>query len=128
MTRSTLSDTMKISLLELGDSVRISGEQRESVEIALNKLVRLGARITDAPHHDGEKWTATCQREDLPTDDVHVERLGNRVFLRSRSFEHLHAKVAEFAEIGGTLLEGDIFRIGAFYTAVFYDSSGHIKP
>lgn len=128
MNRRTLSDTMKISLVDLGDSVQISGEKRESVEVALSKLVRLGARITDAPHQDGEKWTATCQREDLPTNDVQIERLGNRVFLRSRSFEHLHAKVAEFAEIDGTILEGDVFRIGAFYTAVFYDCFGHIKP
>lgn len=127
MTRQTYSDTMKVSLLDLDDLVRISGEKRECVDLALSELARLGARITDAPHREGEKWTASCQREDLPTDDVQIERLGNRVFLRSRSFGCLHTKVSELAGIRGTILEGEIFRIGAFFTAVFYDSFGLIQ-
>lgn len=127
MARQTLSDTMKITLLDSGDSVRISGHERERVETALNELVRSGARVSDEPRHDGANWTASCRRVDPPAEEFQIERLGNRLLVRSRSLERLHDKAAEFAEIGVTR-KGEIFKIDGFYTAVFYDRSGHIEP
>ncbi len=125
MGRRIVSDTLHVTLVDSGDSILISGYEREKVELVLNQLVQLGSTVADKPHVDGSKWTASCRRRDVPNSEVQVERLGHRLFIRSRSLERVRAKVAELAE-SGARLEGEIFRIGAFYTAVFYDPSGDI--
>lgn len=127
MARQTLSDTMKITLLDSGDSVRISGKERDKVETALNELVRSGARISDTPRREGTEWAASIHRHDPPAEEFQIERLGHRLLVRSRSLERLYARAAEFAEIG-IVRKGEIFKVDGFFTAVFYDRSGYIKP
>lgn len=126
MSRQTLSDTMKITLLDSGDSVRISSDEREKVESALNELVRSGARISDMPHREANEWAASIHRSDPPDEEFQVERLGNRLLVRNRSLEHLKAKAAEFAEIG-IIQKGEILKIDGFFTAIFYGRSEEIK-
>jgi hypothetical protein len=125
--RRTVSDTLNVTVVDSGDSIVISGYEREKVELVLNQLVQLGSTVIDKPHVDGSKWTASCRKPDVPDSEVEVERLGHRLFLRGRSIERMRVKVAELAE-SGARLEGEIVRIGAFYTAVFYDPSGDITP
>lgn len=125
MARRVVSETLNVTVVDSGDSILISGHEREKVELVLNQLVQLGSTVIDKPHVDGSKWTASCRRRDVPNSEVQVERLGHRVFIRDRSLERVRSKVAELAE-NGARLEGEIVRIGAFYTAVFYDPSGDI--
>lgn len=125
MARRIVSDTLNVTVVDSGDSIRISGYEREKVELVLNQLLQLGSTVLEQPHVDGSKWTASCRRRDVPDSEVQVERLGHRLFIRGRSLERVRAKVAELAE-GGVRLEGEIVRIGAFYTAVFYDPSGDV--
>ena len=127
MARQTLSDTTKITLLDSGDSVRISGKERNSVEVALNEFVRSGARVSDVPRREDHGWAASCHRSDPPGEEFQVERIGHRLLVRSRSLERLQAKTAEFFGIG-VVRQGEILRIDGFYTAVFYDRSGQIEP
>lgn len=127
MARQILGDTLNVTLVDSGDSILISGYEREKVELVLNQLLQLGSRIVEAPHVDGSKWAASCRRPDVPYDVVEVERLGHRVFIRGRSLERVRAKAAELAE-GGAHPEGGIYRIGAFHTAVLYDPSGRLTP
>jgi hypothetical protein len=118
---------MKFTLEDSGHSIRISGDERTKVEDAVIQLVQSGAYVGAAPHRVGEKWTAKCHRIDPRGDALQIERLGHRLFMRSRSIERVCAKIAELNEAGGTQ-EGEIFKVGAFYTAVFYDPSGCIEP
>jgi hypothetical protein len=126
MARETLSNTMKFTLLDSGHTIKVSSDTREKVEDALGELAKSGAYVGDAPHREGGKWTATCHRFEPPGDELQIERLGHRLFLRSRSLERVKAKVAEFSA-GGGAQEGAIIKVGAFYTAVFYDPADHIK-
>jgi hypothetical protein len=123
--RRTVSDTLHVTLVDFGDSTLISGYEREKVELVLDQLVQLGSSVIDKPHQDGMKWTASCRRRDDPDSEVQVERLGHRLFIRGRSLERVRTEVNELAKCG-VQLEGDIVRIGAFYTAVFYDPSGDL--
>ena len=125
MSRRTLSDTLNVTLMDSGDLTQISGHERENVELVVSQLVQLGLRVVSAPHVDGSMWTATCRRLEIPGDEVQIERLGRRLFIRSRSLERARAKVVELSE-SGARPEGEIFRIGAFYTAVLYDPSGRV--
>jgi hypothetical protein len=127
MARRIVSDTLNVTVVDSGDSTLISGYEREKVELVLNQLVQLGSTVVDTPHVDGSKWTASCRKPDVPDTEVQVERLGHRLFVRGRSPERVRAKVAELAERGARR-EGETVRIGAFYTAVFYDPSGNITP
>jgi hypothetical protein len=127
MSRRTLSDTLNVTLMDSGDLTQISGHERESVELVVSQLVQLGLRVVSPPRVDGAMWTATCRRLEIPGDAVQIERLGRRLFIRSRSLERARSKVAELSE-GGARPEGEIFRIGAFYTAVLYDPSGCVSP
>jgi hypothetical protein len=125
--RRTVSDTLNVTVVDSGDSIVISGYEREKVEFVLNQLVQLGSSVIDKPHVDGSKWTASCRKRDVPDGEVEVERLGHRLFIRGRSLERVRTEVNEIAKCG-VHLEGEIVRIGAFYTAVFYDPSGAITP
>lgn len=127
MSRRTLSDTLNVTLMDSGDLTQISGHERENVELVVSQLVQLGLRVVSAPHVDGSMWTATCRRLEVPGDEVQIERLGRRLFIRSRSLERARAKVVELSE-SGARPEGEIFRIGAFYTAVLYDPSDCVPP
>lgn len=125
MSRRTLSDTLNVTLLDSGDLTQVSSHEREKVDLVLEQLVQLGFRIVDEPHVDGSVWTACLRRPNVPPDGVQIERLGRRLFVRSGSLELVRAKVAELAEVGAHP-EGEIFRIGAFYTAVLYDPSASV--
>jgi ribosomal protein L6P/L9E len=127
MSRRTTSDTLNVTVVDSGDSIVISGYEREKVELVLNQLLKLGATVIHEPHVDGAKWTASCRRRDPPDSEIQVERLGHRLFIRGRSLERVSAKAAELTA-SGARREGEIVRIGAFYTAVFYDPSGNITP
>jgi hypothetical protein len=127
MARRIVSDTLNVTVVDSGDSILVSGYEREKVELVLNQLLQLGSTVIDKPHVDGSKWTASCRKRDVPESEVEVERLGHRLFIRGRSLDRVRAKVAELTG-SGARLEGEIVRIGAFYTAVFYDPSGGITP
>ncbi|MGE5138547.1 MAG: hypothetical protein ACM3JD_03710 [Rudaea sp.] len=126
MARETLSNTMKFTLLDSGHTIQVSGNTRDRVENALGELAKSGAYVSDLPHREGGKWTATCHRFEPPGDEIQIDRIGNRLFLRTRSLERLRAKVAELSTGGGTQ-EGEIIRVGAFYTAVYYDPTHQAK-
>jgi hypothetical protein len=127
MARQTVSDTMKFRLVDSGDSIEISGAEREEVEAAVRQLAHCGAYVGRALRHDGEKWTASCHRFDPPDDTIQIEWVGSHLFIRSRSIECVRVKVAGLAQAGLTQ-EGAILRIGAFYSAVLFDPSGHFEP
>ncbi len=127
MARRTLSDTLNVTLMDSGDVTHISGYTRESVAFVLDEYVHFGFRVIDQPHESGSMWTASCRRPEVPNDEVQVEKLGRRLFVRSRSLECVRAKMAEFAA-NGARPDGEVFRVGPYYTAVLIDSSGSIPP
>lgn len=87
MSRRTLGDTLNVTLMGSGDLVQISGYTRESVEFVLDRFVNIDFRVIDQPHESGSMWTACCRRPEVPHDEVQVEKIGHRLFVRSRQRE-----------------------------------------
>jgi hypothetical protein len=122
MSRRIVSYTLHVTLMEFGDSIEITGRTRDHVEFVLGQLVQFGSTIVQMPHENGSTWTASCRRIEIEKDGVHVEALGNRLFVRGRSLERVRAKVATLARLGAHL-EGGICRIGEFHSAVCHNPS-----
>src|SRR5512135_1585565 len=121
MARIVVSDTLNVTLFDRGDSVLISGTDRENVELVLNQLVNLGATVVHRPQETGSNWTATCRRPPLAEDDVQVEKLGYRYFVRGRSLEGVRAKVRELRGQGAEQ-ETSVNKIDDAYIAVCHDA------
>jgi hypothetical protein len=120
-----VSDPLHVALFDTGDSILISGTRRENVELVLRQLVQLGSTVVDKPHETGSNWTASRRRPDIADDEVQVERLGYRFFIRGRSFELVRSRVAELTKPSARL-EGEIYGIDDLFIAVCHDSSGDI--
>jgi len=119
MARRIVSDTLHVTLLDCGDSIQISGTEREHVELVLSQRLLLGGRVVDRPRQSGSMWIASYRRVYIPADELQVENFGHRFYVRSRSLERVRTKVAELTE-SGARLDGEFFRIDEFYTAVCY--------
>lgn len=117
MSRRIVSDTLNVTLVDSGDSIQITGKDRESVEFVLGHLVQFGSTIVELPQESGAVWTASCRRVEIMSDEVQIEPLGHRFFIRSRSQARVQAKAVRLAQLGAAL-EGEICKIGDFYTAV----------
>lgn len=121
-----VSDTLNVTLFDTGDSILISGTEREDVELVLKELVRLGATQVRKPQQVvGSNWTASCTRAEL-AGEVEVEKLGHRFFIRGRTIEAVHAKVVELADRGARL-EGEIENIDDFFIAICHNSTVRIN-
>jgi hypothetical protein len=116
-----VSDTLNVTLVDTGELVLISGPNRVNVESVLRQLVRMGATIVQGVQKSDAKWTASCRRPPLVQDEVQVERLGYRHFVRGRSLAGVLAKVTEL-EAEGATQEGSITRIDGVYIAVCHDA------
>jgi len=127
MARRTVSDTLNVTLMDSGDVTQISGYTRESVQFVLDQYVHIGFRVIDQPRESGTMWTASCRRPAVPNDEVQVEQIGHRVFVRSRSLESVRAKMAELGD-SGAQPEGEVFKVGPYYTGVLLDASGSVPP
>jgi len=127
MARRTVSDTLNVTLMDSGDLTQISGYSRESVQFVLDQYVHIGFRVIDQPSKSGTMWTASCRRPTVPNDEVQVERIGRRVFVRSRSLESVRAKMDELAA-SGAQREGELFRVGPYYTGVLRDAADSLPP
>jgi len=121
MPRVVVSDTLNVTLFDTGESILVSGTEREDVELVLKQLVEMGATVIDKPSETGPIWTATCRRPDIPNGDAHVEQLGHRFFIRGRALEAVRAKVSELAERGARL-NGKIEKIDNYFIAVCDDA------
>jgi hypothetical protein len=119
MARSIVSETLRVTLLDCGDSIQVSGNEREHVELVLGQQLLLGSRVIDKPRQSGSMWIASFCTVNIPTDDIQVENFGHRFYVRSRSLDRVRSKVGELTK-WGALLEGEIFKIDEFYTAVCY--------
>lgn len=119
MARRIVSDTLRVTLLDCGDSIQISGNEREHVELVLGQQLLLGSRVVDKPRRSGSMWIASFRRVNIPTDEVQVENFGHRFYVRSRSLDRVRTKVAELTKWGARS-EGETFKIDEFYTAVCY--------
>lgn len=115
-----VSETMNVTLFDSGDSILISGTERQDVELAIKELVKLGATLVQKPEAFGSIWTASCQRADL-TGNVEVETLGTRTLIRGRTLEAVQAKVNEFAE-RGCRLDGEIEHLDGYFIAACHDA------
>lgn len=121
MARMVVSDTLHVTLFDTGDAVLISGPDRENVELVLKQLVQLGSSVVDKPHETASNWTASCRRPTIAGDEVQVEKLGYRYFVRGRSLERVHTKVAELNGRGATQ-EGSIYEIDGLFLAVCHEA------
>lgn len=121
MARVVLSDTLNVTLFDTGDSVLISGTDRENVELVLEQLEQLGATVVRGPQETGSNWTASCSRPPLAEYGVQVEKLGYRYFVRGRSLERVRAKVRELSG-QGAVQEGSINKIDDVYIAICHDA------
>jgi hypothetical protein len=122
MSRRIVSDTLHVTLIESGDSIEVTGRDRDHVEFVLGQLVQFGSTIVQPPRESGSAWTASCRRVEIRNNEVQIEALGNRFFIRSRSEERVRAEVATLAQLDAPL-EGEIFKIGDFYTAACHRSN-----
>jgi len=115
MDRVLVSDTLNVTLFDSGESVLISGTERQDVELVIRELMKLGARLVRKPEAVGSNWTASCQRAE-PTEDLQVETLGTRTLIRGREFEVVQAKVDEYTK-RGCRLDGEIEHLDGYYIA-----------
>lgn len=120
MARVVVSDTLNVTLFDTGDSILISGTEREDLDLVIKQLVQLGATLIDKPQEIGPIWTASCRRPEIANGDVQVEKLGYRLYIRGRTLEAVRAKVAELMERGARL-DGEIETIDDYVIAVCHD-------
>src|SRR5512135_174017 len=123
MARIVVSDTLNVTLFDTGDSVLISGTDRENVALVLKQLANLGATIVRSPQETGSNWTASCRRPPLAEDEVQVEKLGYRYFVRGRTLEGVRAKVKELSRQGAGQ-ETSVNKIDDVYIAICHDATG----
>ena len=115
-----VSDTLNVTLVDTGELVLISGPNRGNVESVLWQLVRMGATVVEGVQGGEGTWTATCRRPPLVQDEVQVERLGYRHFVRGRSLAGVLARVTDL-EAQGAQQEGSITRTDGVYIAVCHE-------
>ena len=115
MDRVLVSDTLNVTLFDSGESILISGTERQDVELVIRELLKLGARLIRKPEALGSNWTASCRRAEA-SEDVEVETLGTRILIRGRKFEAVQAKVDEYTE-SGCQLDGEIERLDGYFIA-----------
>lgn len=120
MARVVVSEVLNVTLFDTGDSILISGTEREDVELVIKELVKLGATLVRKPQDVGSNWTASCRRAEL-AGDVEVEKLGQRFFIRGRTLEAVRAKVAELTDRGARL-EGKIENVDEYFIAICHDA------
>ena len=123
MPRVLVSDVLNVTLFDSGDSILVSGEEREDVELVLNELLRTGATLVRKPQEVGSNWTATCRIGDIAFDDTHVEKLGNRIIIRGCAVGPVHAKLIELTNQGARLA-GKVRKIDEFFVAICHDATG----
>jgi len=126
MPRVFVSDVLNVTLFDSGDSILISGEVRENVELVLQELLRTGATLVRKAQEVGSNWTVTCRIPDIPLGDTHLERLGSRIVVRGRAIGPVHAKLTELNNQGARL-EGKIRKIDEFFVAICNAPAGSIK-
>mgnify|MGYP001599118024 CR=1 FL=1 len=93
MARVIASEVLNVTLFDTGDSILISGTEREDIELVIKELVQLGATLIRKPQEAGSNWTASCCMPEIATNDVHVEKLGSRIYIRGHMIGPVHAKV-----------------------------------
>ena len=125
MARVVVSEVLNVTLFDTGDSILISGTQREDVELVIKELVQLGATLIRKPQEVGSNWTASCRRAEL-NGDVEVEKLGQRFFIRGRTLKAVRAKVADLTDRGARL-DGKIEHIDEYFIAICHDAPNGAK-
>ncbi len=115
-----VSEVLNVTLFDTGDSILLSGTEREDVELVIKELVQLGATLVRKPQEVGSNWTASCRRAELASN-VEVEKLGQRSFLRGRTLKAVRAKVADLTDRGARL-EGKIENIDEYFIAICHDA------
>ena len=120
-----VSEILNVTLFDTGDSILISGIEREDVELVIKELVQLGATLVRKPQEVGSNWTASCRRAEL-AGELEVEMLGRRFFIRGRTISAVRAKVAELTDRGARL-EGKIENIDEYFIAICHDTPNGVK-
>jgi len=89
-----------VTISDAGPQLIVSGDDRESVQGALDELARTGAQATSAIAQVGKKWIAHCENLGFGYREVKVEQNGLSYTISGRSLEAVKTKLREFESRG----------------------------
>lgn len=106
-----------VSISDAGTHLILTGNDRATLERALQELGAKGLNITSAIAPMGARWIASCEHPEHVQAPCKVETLGLKAVLSARRREQVDAKIEELCRGGASVLAAPEL-IDGFWTAI----------
>jgi len=113
-----------VTISDAGPDLIVSGEDKESVQAALDELAKSGAQAKSALAQVGKKWIARCENIKFGHREVKVEQFGLSYTISGPIREAVEMKVKEF-ELKGAKVIVEIQKIENEWFATCDTGGGH---